>query len=746
MASRSFSKALCKPLTQQLLAPKIHTRGFLSLVGGSSRARVTCVGRAAIPVQQVRGVKTIDFAGHKEQVFEREDWPREKLLDYFKNDTLALIGYGSQGHGQGLNLRDNGLNVIIGVRKNGQSWKEAQQDGWILGTNLFEVDEAISKGTIVMNLLSDAAQSETWPAIKPQLTKGKTLYFSHGFSPVFKDLTKVDVPTDIDVILVAPKGSGRTVRTLFKEGRGINSSIAVYQDVTGKAEEKAIALGVAVGSGYLYKTTFEKEVYSDLYGERGCLMGGIHGMFLAQYEVLRERGHSPSEAFNETVEEATQSLYPLIGANGMDWMYEACSTTARRGAIDWSSKFKDTLKPVFNELYDSVKTGKETKRSLEYNSQPDYREKYEKEMQEIRDLEIWRAGKAVRWCQANEQSYIGISDKMSLTVITSSGESTLSIRSLTPDSDEGNAIRPSEVMSVRSTTSDITQGDDIEDVEKADPAGKNSPTTKNSPIRILFADNVDWYGLTLLDFEMILLYMKEKGYNMGEIFAELFAREIYPHNDGTSRFFRRVETDYLRIRRNWSTAKKEHGESPEDKDWLILPSMLDRGITLIVEHEEKVRKEQTLLSLLNMKGGKRFAEALIPVMTLTRLQAEMKHCEKTNFESWQKMVCVIAAVNAANPITHSLISKEDEMYYDVDQGAADVLVYSFPGNYTRKNLIQLLGIRSVESVRNPFEGAFDVRCLTVKDAQRIVFEFDGKVIKDQGISVVAINPAMAYYV
>ncbi|MCJ1294330.1 Bifunctional acetohydroxyacid reductoisomerase [Xylographa carneopallida] len=396
MASRSFSKALRSQLAHQLVAPPA-SRGISGVARAGVRASFVGAARASScgAIQQIRGVKTIDFAGHKEKVFEREDWPREKLLEYFKNDTLALIGYGSQGHGQGLNLRDNGLNVIIGVRKNGASWKEAQQDGWIPGTNLFEMDEAISRGTIVMNLLSDAAQSETWPAIKPQLTKGKTLYFSHGFSPVFKDLTKVDVPTDIDVILVAPKGSGRTVRTLFREGRGINSSIAVFQDVTGKAEEKAVALGVAVGSGYLYKTTFEKEVYSDLYGERGCLMGGIHGMFLAQYEVLRERGHSPSEAFNETVEEATQSLYPLIGANGMDWMYAACSTTARRGAIDWSTKFKDTLKPVFNELYDSVKDGSETKRSLEYNSQPDYREKYEKEMQEIRDLEIWRAGKAI---------------------------------------------------------------------------------------------------------------------------------------------------------------------------------------------------------------------------------------------------------------------------------------------------------------------------------------------------------------
>ncbi|EXJ73586.1 ketol-acid reductoisomerase, mitochondrial [Cladophialophora psammophila CBS 110553] len=407
MASKTFARTLRTASKQKISTPTVQKRSIASAL--ATRPLVAATQRpsfAAPAQQQKRGIKTIDFAGTKETVYEREDWPREKLLDYFKNDTLALIGYGSQGHGQGLNLRDNGLNVIIGVRKNGASWKEAEQDGWIPGKNLFEVDEAIDRGTIIMNLLSDAAQSETWPAIKPKLTKGKTLYFSHGFSPVFKDLTKVDVPKDIDVILVAPKGSGRTVRSLFREGRGINSSIAVYQDVTGKAEEKAIALGVAIGSGYLYKTTFEKEVYSDLYGERGCLMGGIHGMFLAQYEVLRERGHSPSEAFNETVEEATQSLYPLIGANGMDWMYAACSTTARRGAIDWSSKFKDTLKPLFNELYDSVKNGTETKRSLEFNSAPDYRAKYEKEMQDIRDLEIWRAGKAVRFVNSLPLSHV----------------------------------------------------------------------------------------------------------------------------------------------------------------------------------------------------------------------------------------------------------------------------------------------------------------------------------------------------
>ncbi|CDK26651.1 unnamed protein product [Kuraishia capsulata CBS 1993] len=359
-------------------------------------ALATAARRSVAPLTATRGIKKINFGGVEEVVHERADWPQERLLEYFKNDTLALIGYGSQGYGQGLNLRDNGLNVIIGVRKNGASWKAAIEDGWVPGQNLFDVSEAVQKGTIVMNLLSDAAQSETWNALKPLLTKEKTLYFSHGFSPVFKELTHVEPPTDIDVILAAPKGSGRTVRSLFKEGRGINSSYAVWNDVTGKAEEKAIALAVAIGSGYVYQTTFEREVNSDLYGERGCLMGGIHGMFLAQYEVLRENGHTPSEAFNETVEEATQSLYPLVGKYGMDYMYDACSTTARRGALDWYPIFKDALKPVFNDLYNSVKTGAETQRSLDFNSQPDYREKLEAELQTIRNMEIWQVGKEVR--------------------------------------------------------------------------------------------------------------------------------------------------------------------------------------------------------------------------------------------------------------------------------------------------------------------------------------------------------------
>lgn len=375
-------------------------RSLAALATRSAAATKPVVSAAPLAT---RGLKTINFGGTEEVVHERADWPREKLLEYFKNDTMALIGYGSQGYGQGLNLRDNGLNVIIGVRKNGASWKAAIEDGWVPGENLFDVKEAITKGTIIMNLLSDAAQSETWPDLKPLITEGKTLYFSHGFSPVFKDLTKVEPPSNVDVILAAPKGSGRTVRSLFLEGRGINSSYAVWNDVTGKAEEKAIAMAVAIGSGYLYQTTFEREVNSDLYGERGCLMGGIHGMFLAQYEVLRENGHTPSEAFNETVEEATQSLYPLIGKYGMDYMYDACSTTARRGALDWYPRFKDALKPVFVELYESVKNGTETQRSLDFNGAPDYRERLEEELETIRNMEIWKVGKEVRKLRPENQ-------------------------------------------------------------------------------------------------------------------------------------------------------------------------------------------------------------------------------------------------------------------------------------------------------------------------------------------------------
>jgi ketol-acid reductoisomerase len=339
----------------------------------------------------------INFGGTVEEVVTREEFPLEKAKEVLKNEVIAIIGYGPQGYGQSLNMRDNGINVIVGQRKGGNGWKDAVRDGWVEGKNLFpSIEEAIDKATIVQYLLSDAGQKEQWPLVKSHLKKGQALYFSHGFSVVFKDQTQVIPPTDVDVILVAPKGSGRTVRTNFLAGSGINSSFAVFQDASGKARERAIACGIAIGSGYLFPTTFEKEVLSDLTGERGVLIGAIAGLMKAQYDVLRKAGHSPSEAFNETVEEATQSLYPLVGKYGMDYMFGACSTTAQRGALDWAPKFEAATKPVFEALYKSVKDGLETKRVLETCSAPDYRIKLEAELKQIHDQEMWRAGEAVR--------------------------------------------------------------------------------------------------------------------------------------------------------------------------------------------------------------------------------------------------------------------------------------------------------------------------------------------------------------
>lgn len=338
----------------------------------------------------------INFGGIEENVVTREEFPLSKALTTLQDETIAVIGYGVQGPGQSLNLRDNGFRVIIGQRKNSKSWDKAVADGWIPGKNLFEIEEAAEKGTIIQYLLSDAGQISAWPVIKKHLTPGKALYFSHGFGITYKERTGIVPPENVDVILIAPKGSGTSLRRMFLQERGLNSSYAVYQDATGKATERVIALGIGVGSGYLFETTFKKEVYSDLTGERGTLMGAIQGIFAAQYDTLRAHGHTPSEAFNETVEELTQSLMPLIAENGMDWMYANCSTTAQRGALDWWKKFRDAAKPVFEELYNEVAYGREAQRSIDSNSRPDYREKLEAELKTMRDSEMWQAGAVVR--------------------------------------------------------------------------------------------------------------------------------------------------------------------------------------------------------------------------------------------------------------------------------------------------------------------------------------------------------------
>ena len=338
----------------------------------------------------------IDFGGVVEEVITSEEFSLDKAREVLKDETIVVLGYGVQGPAQSLNLKDNGFPVIIGQLEGDEYWNKAISDGFVPGETLFPLEEAARKGTIIKELLSDAGQAATWPRVKECLNEGDALYFSHGFSIVYKDLTGVVPPENIDVIMVAPKGSGTNVRRNFLDGSGINSSFAVHQDFTGRARERTLALGIAIGSGYLFPTTFEKEVYSDLTGERGVLMGCLAGTMEAQYNVLRKNGHSPSEAFNETVEELTQSLIRLVGENGMDWMFSNCSTTAQRGALDWAPKFRDAVAPLFDDLYDRVKTGKETKRVLEANSAPDYMTKLRKELDVIKNSEMWKAGAAVR--------------------------------------------------------------------------------------------------------------------------------------------------------------------------------------------------------------------------------------------------------------------------------------------------------------------------------------------------------------
>ena len=339
----------------------------------------------------------IDFGGVIEDVITRDEFPLAKARQVLKNEVVAVIGYGVQGPAQALNMKENGINVIVGqVPEFKSDWDKAIADGFVPGKTLFNIEEAATKGTIIQYLVSDAAQRILWPRLKPCLKEGDALYFSHGFSITYKQHTGVVPPDNIDVILCAPKGSGTSVRRNFLAGAGINSSYSVFQDYTGRATERILALGIAIGSGYLFPTTFEKEVFSDLTGERGVLMGALAGIMDAQYQVLRANGHSPSEAFNETVEELTQSLIRLVDEKGMDWMYANCSATAQRGALDWRPKFRDAVMPVFKELYKRVSSGEECIRVLNSTGAPNYRELLEAELYELGNSELWRAGAAVR--------------------------------------------------------------------------------------------------------------------------------------------------------------------------------------------------------------------------------------------------------------------------------------------------------------------------------------------------------------
>lgn len=346
-------------------------------------------------IRQIRNISSLTINDINEQIIERKDYPIKKCQEILNNKTISVVGYGPQGRGQALNLRDNGFNVNLGLRS-GKSYQQALEDNWIPGENLFSIEESVDRSNIIQYLLSDAGQVSQWNNIYPYLSENKVLYFSHGFGIVYSDKTEIKPPENIDVVLVAPKGSGLTVREKFIEGKGINASYAIHQNYSGNAYEICKSLAFSIGCGYLFETTFQKEVYSDLLGERCVLMGLIQGAFLAQYNILRKNGHSPSEAYNETVEEALESLFPLISDKGMDWLYSNCSTTAQRGALDWAPIFENAIKPVIDECYESIKNGLEADRVLSSNSEKNYRDKLDNELREISNQELWQVAKKIR--------------------------------------------------------------------------------------------------------------------------------------------------------------------------------------------------------------------------------------------------------------------------------------------------------------------------------------------------------------
>jgi ketol-acid reductoisomerase len=347
----------------------------------------------------------IDFGGVKEHVVTRKEFTLAKARSVLKNEVIAVIGYGVQGPAQALNMKDNGFNVIVGqAREFKRDWDRAVADGWVPGKNLFDIETAVKKGTIIQVLVSDAAQRAVWPTIKKHLKPGNALYFSHGFSITYRKKSGVVPPKNVDVIMVAPKGSGLNVRRNFLSGAGINSSFAIHQDATGRAKDRCLAIGIAIGSGYLFPTTFPHETNSDLTGERGVLMGCLAAIMEAQYDVLRAHGHSPSEAFNETIEELTQSLIRLVDEKGMDWMYSNCSATAQRGALDWRPKFKSAVLPVFKKLYGCVASGKEAERVIKVCGAKNYPQRVARELAAMRNSEMWRAGAAVRTLRPTEKA------------------------------------------------------------------------------------------------------------------------------------------------------------------------------------------------------------------------------------------------------------------------------------------------------------------------------------------------------
>jgi len=246
-----------------------------------------------------------------------------KLLD---GKTVAIVGYGSQGHAHALNLRDSGVNVVIGARAGGKSWKEAEADGF----EVMNIADASKAGDIVMLLVSDEHQAEVYENdIAPNLAAGKALAFAHGFNIRYDQI----VPSaEIDVFLAAPKGPGHTVRGQFMAGKGVPSLIAVHQDATGKAQDIALAYIAGIGGARagILETNFTEETETDLFGEQTVLCGGVVDLMRCGFEVLTEAGYSPESAYFEVLHEL-KLIIDLVNKAGVSGMNFSISDTAEYG-------------------------------------------------------------------------------------------------------------------------------------------------------------------------------------------------------------------------------------------------------------------------------------------------------------------------------------------------------------------------------------------------------------------------------
>jgi ketol-acid reductoisomerase len=266
--------------------------------------------------------------------------------------TIAIIGYGSQGHAHALNLKDSGHKVIVGLYEGSKSWKEAESKGF----KVMAAKEAAAAADLVMILVHDERQARLYAeSVAPAMRKGKTLAFAHGFNIHFKQIVP---PAEVDVIMIAPKGPGHTVRSQFLEGKGVPNLIAVHQDASGEAKRVALAYAAGIGGARagILETTFKEETETDLFGEQAVLCGGVTALMKAGFETLVEAGYQPESAYFECIHEM-KLIIDLVVQKGISFMRYSISDTAEYGDYTVGKRIvteetKKEMKKVLGEIQD----------------------------------------------------------------------------------------------------------------------------------------------------------------------------------------------------------------------------------------------------------------------------------------------------------------------------------------------------------------------------------------------------------